>query len=141
MSYSEEWYGSLMVAYHSSLLSLHLSWDAVLMMKLHVGNNDLWNDVILSPALDSKAELKMIYNLPLSDWYSVGIELGIFENTLKLIKKNNDGDFNAQKREMFSTWLCQDVKATYRKLVEVLVKPDLPEPEVESAEKLVTSLG
>ena len=63
----------------------------------------------------------MIYNLPLDDWHNVGIELGIPENELKVIQKNNVGDFNAQKREMFSTWLRQDVKATYRKLVEVLM--------------------
>ena len=83
----------------------------------------------------------MIYNLPLADYHSVGIELGISENALKGIQKNNVGDVNAQKRDMFSTWLHQDVKATYRKLVEVLMKPDLPELEKESAMKLATSLG
>ena len=45
----------------------------------------------------------MIYNLPLADWYSIGVELGMPENDLKVIQIDNVGDFNAQKREMFST--------------------------------------
>ena len=83
----------------------------------------------------------MIYNLPLADWHGVGIELGISESALKVIQKNNVGDVNAQKREMFSTWLRQDVKASYRKLVKVLTKPDLAEPEGDSAQKLADTLG
>lgn len=78
----------------------------------------------------------MIYNLPLSDWHSVGIELGIPEHELKVIQKNNVSDVNAQKREMFSTWLRLDVKAAYRKLVEVLMIK-----EQESAMQLSQSLG
>ena len=78
----------------------------------------------------------MIYNLPLADWYSVGIELGIPGNELKVIQKDNLNDFNAQKREMFTTWLRQDVKATYRRLVEVLMLN-----EQESVMILSNSLG
>ena len=37
--------------------------------------------------------------------------------------------------------LRQDVKATYRKLVKVLTKPDLAEPEGDSALKLADALG
>ena len=78
----------------------------------------------------------MIYNLPLSDWYSVGIELGIPENDLNIIQKKQIGDFNAQKREMLNTWLNLDINATYRKLVEVLMIEEL-----ESARMLSQSLG
>ena len=74
------------------------------------------------PALDSRPELRMIYNLPLAEWCNVGLELGISDNALKVIQRNNVGDANAQKREIFSTWLRQDVKATYRKLVGVLME-------------------
>ena len=78
----------------------------------------------------------MIYNLPLSDWHSVGIELGIPENELKVIQRNNVSDVNAQKREMFYTWLNQDPGATYKKLFEVLrIK------EQESVTMLCRSLG
>ena len=81
----------------------------------------------------------MIYNLPLADWHGVGLELGISDNALKVIQKNNVGDVNAQKREMFSTWLRQDVKATYRKLVDVLMATHVAERD--SAMLLAQRLG
>ena len=95
------------------------------------------NSPITYPALlDSRPELKMIHKLPVADWHGVGIELGIPDNTLKDIQKNYTGDVNAPKREMFSTWLRQDVKATYRKLVEVLAIT-----ERESVMTLANRLG
>ena len=78
----------------------------------------------------------MIYNLPLNDWHTVGIKLGIPENELNIIQKNKIGDFNAQKRDMLNTLLNLDVNATYRKLIEMLKIE-----EQESARILSQSLG
>ena len=80
----------------------------------------------------------MIYNLPFDDWEPVGLELGISHSTLTTIKKNNQCDVNAQKREMFSTWLRQDVHASYGKLVEALRKT---ENNADSVIKLGQNLG
>ena len=79
----------------------------------------------------------MIYNLPLADSHSVGLELGISDSALNVIKRNNVCDANAEKREMFSTWLRQDVRATYRKLVDVLMSIG----ERDSAMLLAQRLG
>ena len=64
----------------------------------------------------------MLYNLPLHEWEVVGLELNIPHNDLTTIKKNNQWDVNAQKREMFSTWLRQDVHVSYGRLGKVLEK-------------------
>ena len=87
--------------------------------------------------LDRPAELRKIYNLPLQDWQVVGLELDIPQNALKIISKDNPGDFNVQKHEMFNTWLCQGAHATYRKLIEVLRRIE----DNESVTKLGQNLG
>ena len=81
----------------------------------------------------------MIYNLPISEMEGIGLELGISPNTLSVIKKNNCSDVTAQKREILSQWLRQDIKASYRKLAEVLYMHD--PKEMESIEKLAKNLG
>lgn len=76
--------------------------------------------------------------MPLTDWNSVGIELGISQNTLTTIRKNNSSDVIAQKREMFIQWLRQDLKASYIKLAEAIQKQ---EPvDKESLVKLAKNL-
>ncbi|KAL5469233.1 hypothetical protein EMCRGX_G030458 [Ephydatia muelleri] len=90
-------------------------------------------------ALDSKVELRLIYNLPISDLDGVGLELGISPNTLSVIQKNNSSDVIARKLETLSQWLRQDIKASYRKLAEVLYRHD--PREMDSIEKLAKNLG
>eukprot|EP00731_Ephydatia_muelleri_P005380 Em0002g1556a len=93
----------------------------------------------LPNALDSKVELRMIYNLPIHDLDGIGLDLGISQNTLSVIQKNNCGDETSRKREILGQWLRQDIKASYRKLAEVLNKHD--PPEVHSIEKLAKNLA
>ena len=81
----------------------------------------------------------MIYNLPIHDLDGIGLDLGISQNTLSVIKKNNCGDETSRKREILGQWLRQDIKASYRKLAEVLNKHD--PPEGHSIEKLAKNLG
>ena len=81
----------------------------------------------------------MIYNLPISDLDGVGLELGISSNTLSVIQKNNSSDVTARKRETLSQWLRQDIKASYRRLAEVLYRHD--PREMDSIEKLAKNLG
>ena len=81
----------------------------------------------------------MIYNLPIHDLDGIGLDLGISQNTLSVIQKNNCGDETSRKREIVNQWLRQDIKASYRKLAEVLYKHD--PPEMDSVKKLAKNLG
>ena len=71
-----------------------------------------------------RPELRNIYNIHIDDWYSLGLKLGLSDNSLKTIQRNNTGDLNACKREMLSQWLRQDTQATYQKLVYALQECD-----------------
>ena len=90
-------------------------------------------------ALDAKVQLRFIYNLPICEMNGVGLELGISPHTLSVIQKNNSMDVIAQKREILSQWLRQDIRASYKRLAEVLQKHD--PPEMKSIEKLAMNLG
>ena len=94
---------------------------------------------ILPIALDAKVQLRFIYNLPICEMNGVGLELGISPHTLSVIQKNNSMDVIAQKREILSQWLRQDIRASYKRLAEVLQKHD--PPEMKSIEKLAMNLG
>ncbi|KAL5505337.1 hypothetical protein EMCRGX_G006752 [Ephydatia muelleri] len=69
----------------------------------------------------------------------IGLDLGISPNILSVIQKNNYGNEASRKREILGQWLRRDIKASYRKLAEVLNKHD--PPEMESIEKLAKNLG
>ena len=84
-------------------------------------------------------ELRLIYNLPICDIKGVGLELGISQHTLSVIQKNNSMDVIAQKREILTQWLRQDIRASFKRLAEVLHRHD--PPEVESIKKLANNLG
>ena len=67
-----------------------------------------------------RPELRDVNKIQVNDWYSLGLKLGISDNSLRTIRQNNPGDVNACKREMFSQWLRQDIHATFQTLVYAL---------------------
>ncbi|KAL5505389.1 hypothetical protein EMCRGX_G006811 [Ephydatia muelleri] len=87
--------------------------------------------------LDAKPELRHLCRLPLGDWYAVGLKLGIKDRDLEAAEKEHWGKTTNQIREMFGLWLRRDTKATYRKLIEVLLR----RKETESADTLVKEIG
>ena len=59
-------------------------------------------------------------SIPIVDWFSLGLKLGINEYELNVMQTNDPKDNKACKRTMFSTWLRTDLKATFRKLIFAL---------------------
>ena len=53
------------------------------------------------------------------DWYGVGLQLGIEETELDIIRKNSS-DAREQKREMFRAWLRQTEQPSYLQLARAL---------------------
>ena len=53
-------------------------------------------------------------------WYDLGLQLGVDDEELKVIQKNNPGDLRACQREMFSAWLRTGSSPSYQQLVKAL---------------------
>ena len=84
-----------------------------------------------------RPKLKDIHSLQIFNWHSVGLELGLEDVTLRIIEHNHPRDLNGAKIDMLSTWLDQDVDATYEKLAKALVAVG----EEICAEKLANKIG
>ena len=67
----------------------------------------------------------------------MGLKLGIKDRDLEAAEKEHWGKTKDQIREMFGLWLQRDTEATYRKLIEVLLR----RKETESADTLVKEIG
>ena len=63
--------------------------------------------------------LKDLDTLKVLDWYGVGLQLGIEETELDIIRKNSS-DTKEQKREMFRVWLRQTKQPSYLQLARAL---------------------
>ena len=63
--------------------------------------------------------LKDLDTLKVLDWYGVGLQLGIEETELDIIRKN-PSDAKEQKREMFRVWLRQTEQPSYLQLARAL---------------------
>ena len=53
--------------------------------------------------------------------HGVGLQLGLEKYYLDIIARDHPNDHNRQKVEMLSTWLQQDLNATYGKLALALL--------------------
>ena len=58
------------------------------------------------------------------EWYSLGLQLGLTENMLNVIEKDDGRDSSTCKRKMFSKWLSSNKDANYTGLVDALVAID-----------------
>ena len=58
--------------------------------------------------------------LPVSNWYLLGLQLGVSADELDVIERNYPRDNHMCKAKMFAAWLRMDTSATYRKLARAL---------------------
>ena len=64
--------------------------------------------------------LKDLVLVPVAEWYDLGLQLGIGDEDLDVIKRDNPGNLKACKREMFRAWLKITPNPSYQQLVEAL---------------------
>ena len=73
----------------------------------------------LGPQLP-KPELKDLMHLQVSDWYRLGLELGLKSYKLDIIKRDHQGDTESQICKMFDRWLRTQPDASYEQLIKAL---------------------
>ena len=64
--------------------------------------------------------MKDLVLLKVTEWYELGLQLGIEDAKLEEIEKNNQGDLRACRRNMFRAWLKITPSPSYHQLVEAL---------------------
>ena len=86
---------------------------------------------------NDRPKLKHIHLLQFFSWQSVGLELGMEDIALRTIEHDHPRDLNGARIDMLSTWLAQDIGATYGKLARALVAVG----ETDCAQKLADKIG
>ena len=96
-------------------------------------------NLIQSGALPSHVgpQLKDLVLVQVIRWYELGLQLGVDDTELEVIKRNNPGDLEACRREMFRAWLRITPSPSYQQLVEALVTVR----EVREADHLCKKYG
>ena len=65
--------------------------------------------------------MKDLQNLEISDWFGLGLQLGLSEGDLKSIRDNfHQKTKAAQIREMFLCWLRTSATPSYKELIKAL---------------------
>ena len=64
--------------------------------------------------------LRDLSSLPVSNWYLLGLKLGVRGNVLDTIERKYRRDNHMCKVKMFGTWLRVDISASYTKLARAL---------------------
>ena len=73
----------------------------------------------------AKPKLKDLVCLEVApEWYPLGLQLGLTEDALNTIEKDNGHDSSTCKRKIFSKWLSSSKDASYTGLVDALVAID-----------------
>ena len=57
----------------------------------------------------------------MTQWYEIGLHLGLDETDLSIIEHDNPKDMKACIRKMFSQWLQNDPQPSYKHLLDALV--------------------
>ena len=81
--------------------------------------------------------MKDLVQIEVTKWYDLGLQLGVEDAKLEEIEKNNPGDLEACRSEMFMVWLEKTPSPSYQQLVEALVTVG----EVGKAESLCKKYG
>ena len=81
--------------------------------------------------------LKDLVLVQVAEWYDLGLQLGVEDEELDVIKKNNPGNLRACKREMFRKWLRITPSPSYQHLVEALIAVG----DVKEADQLSKKYG
>ena len=66
-------------------------------------------------------QLKDLVLVKVISWYNLGLQLGEEDTELEVIKRNNPGDLEACRRDMFRAWLRINRSPSYQNLVDTLV--------------------
>ena len=82
-------------------------------------------------------ELKDLQNLEISDWFGLGLKLGLSEGDLEVIRDDFHQNAKAQKREMFSRWLRTSATPSYKELIKALKQ----EGDISVADALEKKFG
>ena len=67
-------------------------------------------------------ELKDLMHLQVSNWYRLGLSLGLNSHHLDVIKRDHQGDTESQTCKMFDRWLRTQPDASYEQLIKALRK-------------------
>ena len=65
-------------------------------------------------------QMKDLVLIKVTEWYELGLQLGVDDAELEVIEKNNRGDLKACRRSMFRAWLRITPSPSYQQLVEAL---------------------
>ena len=65
--------------------------------------------------------MKDLVLIKVTEWYELGLQLGVDDAELEEIEKNNRGDIRACRRNMFRAWLRITRSPSYQQLVEALM--------------------
>ena len=76
-------------------------------------------DIFLSGA--QGPQMKELVLIKVTEWYELGLQLGVEDAELEVIEKDNRGDLKACRRNMFRAWLRITPNPSYQQLVEALV--------------------
>ena len=66
-------------------------------------------------------QMKDLVLIKVTEWYELGLQLGVEDAELEAIEKNNRGDLKACRRNMFRAWLRITPSPSYQQLVEALM--------------------
>ena len=93
----------------------------MLLHDLYHTSYQMFTNLTISSSSHSGPQLKDLVLVQAAEWYELGLQLGVENAELKVIKKNNPGDFKACRREMFEAWLRITTNPSYQQLVEALL--------------------
>ena len=65
-------------------------------------------------------QLKDLVLVQVTEWYDLGLQLGVEDEELDVIHRNNPGNLKTCRREMFKAWLRITPNPSYQQLVEAL---------------------
>ena len=81
--------------------------------------------------------LKDLVLIQTTEWYDLGLQLGIEDTELEEIQSNNPKNIRTCRREMFRAWLRITSSPSYKQLVEAL----LAVGEMSEANRLYEKYG
>ena len=65
--------------------------------------------------------MKDLVLIKVTEWYELGLQLGVEDAELEVIEKDNRGDLKACRRNMFRAWLRITPSPSYQQLVVALM--------------------
>ena len=66
-------------------------------------------------------QMKDLVLIKVTEWYALGLQLGVEDAKLEEIEKDNRGDLKACRRNMFRVWFRTTPNPSYQQLAEALM--------------------